>query len=584
MEDRIINSYIESFKDDFNIVETNYNVLFEYFVNYCMISKHIPEIFRDDNLMYQKVHTGCGGDYGIDGLAIYINNSIYVNSVEQAKEAIGTSPFSVSFVFVQAKTASKFESGDMLKTGNGVRNLFRDKTINANDYIRRAHSVIDYIISRSSDMSMEPTCHIYYATMGKWVDDPFLMQTIDNIKSDIVSMEMFSRVEFIPKDANDIKLSYKEIRNTIQKKISMSRCVPFPKIPGVNQAFLGLVALKDYINFITDSDGNLQNSLFFDNVRSYLGDNAVNLEIKKTLCDSCKNIQFPILNNGVTIVAKTLDHPGEEFIVSDFQIVNGCQTSNVIYYYGRDIESDVYIPVKIINTQDSDVINSIIKSTNSQTEVKREAFESLKPFHKNLQAYYDTFNEKNRLYYERRAREYCCGSNTSIASHQVITLASQLYSFVSMFLEEPHSTHRYYGELLKSKGSRVFNETHIVKAYYTSALCLTKINRAIKTNLIPRNLIKYRYQFLLVYRYVICGDDRLRPNSHEMDRACDKILASLNNENNNNATIKRAVEIIREAICKMPEADDLNPNFRRKEFTVVLKMFFNVKTELRTMK
>lgn len=100
MEDRILDSYLKSCVNDFKIEENDDAKCFEHFVNYCMMSKHLPEIFRDDNLMFDKVHTGCGGDYGIDGVAIYINDEILVTSKDQIREAIGSQSFTATFVFV----------------------------------------------------------------------------------------------------------------------------------------------------------------------------------------------------------------------------------------------------------------------------------------------------------------------------------------------------------------------------------------------------------------------------------------------------------------------------------------------------
>jgi len=37
-----------------------------------------------------------------------------------------------------------------------------------------------------------------------------------------------------------------------------------------------------------------------------------------------------------------------------------------------------------------------------------------------------------------------------IPKYKVITLAAQIKAYISMFKEQPHSTHRYYGELLEN--------------------------------------------------------------------------------------------------------------------------------------
>src|ERR1051326_9277693 len=41
-------------------------------------------------------------------------------------------------------------------------------------------------------------------------------------------------------------------------------------------------------------------------------------------------LEFPLRNNGVTIVARKLQRVGPQFTLEDFEIVNGCQTSHVI--------------------------------------------------------------------------------------------------------------------------------------------------------------------------------------------------------------------------------------------------------------
>lgn len=69
-----------------------------------------------------------------------------------------------------------------------------------------------------------------------------------------------------------------------------------------------------------------------------------------------------MLNNGVTIIAKFIKPiSGSTFIVKDYQIVNGCQTSNVIHKYKSFIGdlSQFYVPVKIIYTNDGAVMEQI---------------------------------------------------------------------------------------------------------------------------------------------------------------------------------------------------------------------------------
>jgi len=111
------------------------------------------------------------------------------------------------------------------------------------------------------------------------------------------------------------------------------------------------------------------------------------------------------MNNGITIIARALHLTGHKFTMGDFQVVNGCQTSHVLYD-NRDLLDGVRIPLRIISTQDETVMEAIITATNRQTEVKDDQFFALKDFAKRLEAYFKTFTPDRHLYYERRAHQY----------------------------------------------------------------------------------------------------------------------------------------------------------------------------------
>ena len=63
-----------------------------------------------------------------------------------------------------------------------------------------------------------------------------------------------------------------------------------------------------------------------------------------------------MLNNGVTIVASSISPTGDQFTLTDYQIVNGCQTSNVLFNNkdGQFI-NNVFVPIKLIATTDDEV-------------------------------------------------------------------------------------------------------------------------------------------------------------------------------------------------------------------------------------
>src|SRR5712664_1966038 len=159
--------------------------------------------------------------------------------------------------------------------------------------------------------------------------------------------------------------------------------------------------------------------------------------------------RFVLMNNGVTIIARNMTHTGSKFVIEDFQIMNGCQTSHVLFDHASDLDESVLVPLRLIWTQEEDVIEDIIHATNKQTEVTGEQFFAITDFARQLEAFIKTFPDGRKLYYERRSRQY---DGLSIEKTRVVIQANAVRSFAGMFLGEPHNTVRSYKKLSERVG------------------------------------------------------------------------------------------------------------------------------------
>lgn len=568
MKNIIIENCVKAFKNDYNIFEKKEDVSFEHFSNYCVISKYCQDAYQEDPTFYEDVHTGCGGDLGIDGILILLNDQP-ITTIEQIQDIPGKN-WRIQIIFIQSKTSMNFDSGDMLKTGKGILNVLKFNKSLANEKLLKYIGILESIYEQSEKFEINPICSIFYITTGIWKNDSNLLSVKKQIEDDIKRLQLTSEVEFIPVDNDRLLQMYREVTKSVTKSIQMVKSVPFPEIKGVSEAYVGLIEIQQLIELITDDGGLLQNNIFYENVRGFLGFNNVNSEIRKTLSSSNEVYRFPILNNGITIVAKELKHVGDKFTLSNFQIVNGCQTCNVIYECRNKNIGKAYCTVKIICTEDTDIITEVIKSTNRQTAVLDEAFESLKKIHKKIQDYFDAIDIEHKLYYERRSREF---DNTSgINRHKVVTLTTLLNAYMAMFLGEPHSTHRYYGELLKSYKGRLFNENDKPILYYTAAWCLYKVDYILATDDKFYAIRKYRYHIILLISYLAAKrPSKLHPSSNEAEKYCKAICACINDDKRFKDVMAIAANIIIEALKKMPIINVNNNNpLRRKEFTNLL--------------
>jgi hypothetical protein len=254
-------------------------------------------------------------------------------------------------------------------------------------------------------------------------------------------------------------------------------------------------------------------------VRDWQGENAVNMEIGGTLTSDHKS-RFALMNNGVTVIARNLQLTGNKFHIEDFQIVNGCQTSHVLFNQRDHVDGTVMIPIRLIGTQDEGVVESIIRATNRQTEVRAEQFFAVTEFAKQLEAYFQTFPNGRKLFYERRSRQY---DRLDIERTRIVTPRNMIRAFASMFLNEPDRTTRNYARLLDRIGKDIFAEGHRTEPYYVAAFSLYKLEYVFRAARLDPKYKPSRYHVLLAARLLANPQPMPKMNAREMEKYCKVI-------------------------------------------------------------
>ncbi|HWR84008.1 MAG TPA: AIPR family protein [Candidatus Deferrimicrobium sp.] len=543
MRDRVLEGHLKDFATQYDLANTNPSDIFCYFVNYCVLSRLTPETLELD-----EFHVDGGGDTGIDAIAILVNGHIVTSNddIDFFIDKLGS--LDVEFVFIQSKTSPKFEAGAIGNFLFGVKQFFdSEPAVKPNDDIIEYRTLKEYIFDHSVNMEHAPGCSIYYASAGKWCDDQAICARVKADTDELQKTGLFIRVEFYPLDAEGLKNMYRELRKKIVKEINFERHTILPKIDKVEEAYLGILPVREFLKFITDEEGNFLRNLFYDNIRDFQGDNPVNREIRDTLRESDIADKFVLLNNGITVVARSINKVGTMFKVNDYQIVNGCQTSNVLYRNREHITHNILVPLKLIVTDDPEVTNRIIKATNRQTEVKIEAFESLSPFHRKLEEFYASFdkNSPKRLYYERRSKQY---ANIPIKPSLIISLATQTKAFLAMFLNEPHSTPRYYGEILRSNLGKMFVESHSPYPYYTSGFALVLIDNLFLSDTLPRNFRRFKYHLMMLLRIGLTGKQVPTLDGKKANDCCEEICTVLWDRKRAIEEFGRAIGVVRTSL------------------------------------
>ena len=174
---------------------------------------------------------------------------------------------------------------------------------------------------------------------------------------------------------------------------------------GPHSSFVVLTSLTAYSGFIADESKTLRSSFFDANVRDYEGSVDVNKDIAGSLSGPKPGIDFWWLNNGVTILASKAGFNNAAMTLQNPLIVNGLQTSYEVNRWARSggIDTNRLLMIRIIETTDEDVINSVIKATNYQTKVKPHSLRATEEIHRQIeiQLYpHNVFYDRRRNYYK----------------------------------------------------------------------------------------------------------------------------------------------------------------------------------------
>jgi hypothetical protein len=564
--DRITKSLLDEFVNQNGLELLAEESAFEHFTGYIVTSKHYTESFSSDD-----IHVGAGNDCGIDSISIVVNGCL-VTEPEEVEDLSETNGYlDVTFIFNQAERSSSFESAKIGQYAYGVNDFFKTTpSLPQNDEVKKKFKIANEIFLRSSKFKKgNPQCYLYYTTTGKWVGDANLTARRDSVIKDLQDLTLFRKVDFEFVDAGKIQTLFRETKNAISTEINFPERNVLPELPGIEQAYLGLLNSLEYLKLIQNSNEEVITSIFYDNVRHWQEWNPVNKEIKDTLENDSEKIYFPLLNNGVTIIAKRIIPTGNKFVVEDYQIVNGCQTSYVLHESKQHLNSNILIPIRLISTDNPEIKNSIIKATNRQTEVTEEQLFALADFPKKLETFFPTFEGNKKLFYERRSRQY--NSEEDVEKVRVINMTTLVKAYSSFFLGFPHRTSRNYKALLKLIGGEIFNKDHKLEMYYVSAFAHYKLEYLFRSGIVSSKMKSARYHLLYLFRLLVNNTSLPRPNSHEMGRYCETIMAALWDDN----IVKQKFTEAATIIDQIAGGNFHNDNIRTEPFTKKVEQSVN---------
>ncbi|MFD0558997.1 AIPR protein [Stackebrandtia endophytica] len=460
---------------------------FEVFTAHCVLSEHTYDRFRAADF-----RIGGSADGGIDGYAVVVNRRLFREPESLAHFIRDATEISPTIVVFQAKSSANMDRKFISDLRIRVENILRTDAAlpNAADVeplrecLRLLRKNMNRLSSRGVDLM------VAYASTSPQANSDMLHEA-QQAGRHLAGIGIVKTARFVCQGRDELDQLYQRTRWSSEVVLTFNDqySMPVDSTAGVKQAWHGVVAAGDLIDALS-TDGRLRPELFSENIREYQTDATVNDDIRGTLRDDVRRRRFAVLNNGITIVARSLGaSTGRDLVMRDFQVVNGCQTCHVLAEEADRLDG-VTVKVQILECDDDDVVSEIVTSTNRQTQIPKVYFTNRKSLVKRLEVYYRHQQARGRpLHFGRKP-----GKGANDLRSGVVGLNPQLRAYVAMFGPlAPSSGHRD----LDDQFDTIFKHA-AEEEFYTAAAALYRWEWLVDSRRVAKKFRPLGYQAIAV--------------------------------------------------------------------------------------
>lgn len=500
----VIRDAVTRFADQSAVEGALPSTVFEYFATY-----HVLRSAGLDDFDLAPAIVAGEDDTQLDAVAITINGQL-VTEEEDAdrllREAVDGQPFDVRFIFVQATMGMKFPTEKVALFLSGVVNFLLPRSrLRQSDSLQRVRALKERIMTGLESLGTDrrPRCDVFAVWPGTWTTEHHGEHATGVAEASLEMLEttrLLASARFHRIDSVRLQSLIVDDLVANEATLRLAGLVELPPVAGVSFGCTGTIGALDYLSCITvpagrAGEGRLMEEAFHGNVRAFLGpDERVNQRIRATLVDrdGAEQGEFVLRNNGVTIIAEEVERGSDpsELKLKNFQVVNGCQTSQVLYHNRALLRPEAHLQIKIVATRDPDIAQNIILGLNRQTPIDEIQIVARNEFVRRLKHHFDLAaapreqwldNRRTPLIlFERRSGEYRHVKGEGRI--RIVSLLELMQAYSSAFLEVPHTVHEGHREFfLRQVPRRLFDPDHDVGFYFIAALLLWRARREIGT-------------------------------------------------------------------------------------------------------
>jgi hypothetical protein len=567
----VIASFIREFAEKNDLRDLPESQQFEHLLSFLLFRPSIHDRFSTGD-----VTTG-PGETGVDGACVVLDGNLILTA-EDAQQFLANKPSSsvvAEVGFFQAKLSQSFSREEILGFGGAVVETLTDQDVPTpqDTYMVEVGRIYRALLANAAKLDLaRAVCRAYFCCLGEWKNQPHPAAAIQKLKNDIDKAQFFSTVHVDPVDRNGVRELWNDAMRAQEATLPTVARFPFPAMPGVDNAVVALVRAQDFVDkVIRDKSGKVRIGIFDQNVRDFEGiSNPVNQKIRSTVSSPDTRRRFGIMNNGVTIVAKDMAPAADSYVLRNYQIINGCQTSNVLDRTRDELTEDVLLQVRLIQTAVSGILDDVVEATNSQTSVPPYQFVANCKLAVETQEFFRSYPEdpNHRLHFERRKSEF---AEIGISNTRVVTIQDIARTFGSVFLEEPHLVASSPNQAFSVLRDRLFRDNDSPHMYYAAAfahyrLVLLKLAGRLK---IPQP--RLYWHVLTAARRIAAGKLPSNQSRKKQEKHCEAFLSRLWEPTEALALFEEAYDAIRKNTSQI-DRDRLRRQAFTSEYLNALKM------------
>jgi hypothetical protein len=530
---------------------TDPRTLEAFFTHHILLQRNLSDFTAARSWHQEKmILVGGSGDTQLDAIVILVNNEDLLrpgDSLDELEQALANDePVQISFIFVQATGAvpgNEVLTHKMSAFSDGVY-AFLDPGSSSTTGVSK--SVAGWIELKNSIFSILQDanvraccdCSMYFVSPRNISSDANIDRTIATARNKIINHKdlapLFHSVDFINVGRDRIE---RWIEDAGARKgdltISADRFIQAPASDTAATCYVGYLTAREVLGLISE-DGNgggsaLNQNIFAKNIRGFVGAAAaVNGAIAATLRDPEQRRQFGFRSNGLAIIARSQEKLASgRILFTGAQIVNGCQTSHVIYAARPELHGqageEVWLPAKIIVTADKATEDAAILGLNRQTPVHEAQVFAEKDFVDRLAWEFanSPLASTAKAIFEKREGEF--KERDDIEPNQILTLYDIAQAYAAAFLDKPEALAGGGKQPIieKIRDGAIFGKHESPAPYCLSGVMLYHAREAVKRHH-PKRWKQYPMKNMLLFAMRLCAErhaQAARPDDRSDEQA-----------------------------------------------------------------